>query len=67
MNKVLFWDFDGTLAYSRSLWNNALLRALRKREPESALVIDDIRPYMSKGFPWHRGGGGACGKPRRAG
>lgn len=53
MNKVIFWDFDGTLAHSKSLWSNSVLRAIHSTVPNCLLTLDDIRQHMQTGFTWH--------------
>ena len=35
MNKVIFWDFDGTLVYSEHLWSGSLLKTLERYTPKS--------------------------------
>jgi putative hydrolase of the HAD superfamily len=51
--RIVFWDFDGTLARREGLWSGALLDACRAIEPTTALTIDSLRPHLSAGFPWH--------------
>ena len=53
MNKALFWDFDGTLTYSKSLWSNAVLKALQSSMDDCPFVLDDIRPHLRHIYPWH--------------
>jgi HAD superfamily hydrolase (TIGR01549 family) len=53
MNKVIFWDFDGTLVHSNHLWSNAVFRVLQEACPGCAATFDDVRFYMKEGFPWH--------------
>jgi len=53
MNKAIFWDFDGTLAYSKSLWSSSVLRAIKSFLPDCSISLDDIRQYMNTGFTWH--------------
>ncbi len=50
MNRVLFWDFDGTLVYCHHLWSNSVLTVLRENGVSAAL--DDVRPHMASGYPW---------------
>ena len=52
MNKALFWDFDGTLVKSVSLWSHSLLRALKDSWAECPCGLEDIRPHLRSGFPW---------------
>ena len=53
MNKAVFWDFDGTLVNSVSLWSNSLLCALKECWPECPCALEDVRPHLRTGFPWH--------------
>lgn len=53
MSKALFWDFDGTLTYSKSLWSNAVLKALQNSLDDCPFVLDDIRPHLRHIYPWH--------------
>lgn len=53
MAGILLWDFDGTLAHRDGMWSGALLDAMVSHDPDGAWSIDQIRPHMSKGFPWH--------------
>lgn len=53
MNKVLFWDFDGTLTYSSPLWTTSLLSAINKYNTNHEITFNNIRPHMTYGFPWH--------------
>ena len=50
MNRVLFWDFDGTLVYCHHLWSNSVLTVLRENGVSADL--DEVRPYMATGYPW---------------
>lgn len=43
MDKVIFWDFDGTLVYSERMWSRALYRLLKRHMPDTALTIEDVR------------------------
>ena len=53
MNKVIFWDFDGTLVYFTS-WRLAIMEVLDDYDPDHNIDHDDIRPFLRDGFPWHR-------------
>lgn len=50
---VIFWDFDGTLAERPGMWGGAMLKSLLEHEPTTPITVDDIRPHLSTGFPWH--------------
>jgi putative hydrolase of the HAD superfamily len=52
--KVIFWDFDGTLAHRNGFFSEVLLEILDKYEPAHNYKIDDIRKYLKDGFPWHK-------------
>jgi HAD superfamily hydrolase (TIGR01549 family) len=53
MNKALFWDFDGTLVMSRRLWTGSVHKALLSTIKDSTLTVDDVKPYLQTGCPWH--------------
>lgn len=50
---VILWDFDGTLATREGMWSGALLEVLDQHLPDHGITIDQVRPYMRQGFPWH--------------
>lgn len=52
MNKVIFWDFDGTLVYSEHLWSGSLLKTLERYTPDNKITLNEIRPPMAHGFSW---------------
>lgn len=49
---VIFWDFDGTLVYSRSHWTRAGLDALNGAETD-ADAFDRLLHRKGMGFPWN--------------
>ena len=51
-NKVLFWDFDGTLVYCHHLWSSSMWRALTDEPTGENITLEEVRPYMQKGYPW---------------
>lgn len=52
--KYLMWDFDGTLVYRLGgSWTTALLDVIRREAPASTVTLDQVRPYLLSGFPWH--------------
>lgn len=51
--KYLIWDFDGTLGYRSGGWSNACLDVLQNEESCSGAGIEDVRPHLQEGFPWH--------------
>lgn len=50
---VVFWDFDGTLARRTDLWPSALVDAMMRTDPSASLTVDQLRPHLGRGFPWH--------------
>lgn len=53
MSKVVFWDFDGTVVYSTSLWSSSVLKALKEIDPDTLIELEDVRRYMAFGFTWY--------------
>lgn len=52
MKKFIFWDFDGTLAHSGSIWGNALYHVLK--EYDSRVDFFEVRMHLRKGYTWHK-------------
>jgi putative hydrolase of the HAD superfamily len=52
MKKYLLWDFDNTLAYRDGMWSQTMYELLREYGYKN-ISMDDIRPRLSEGFPWH--------------
>jgi putative hydrolase of the HAD superfamily len=53
MNKVIFWDFDGTLVPFTS-WRSAVIDVLNESDPGHSVDPEHIRPFLRDGFPWHK-------------
>lgn len=53
MSKVIFWDFDGTLARRPRGWSGTIFDILREFDPSTRLTRMDFVPLVNKGFPWH--------------
>jgi putative hydrolase of the HAD superfamily len=51
--KVVFWDFEGTLAARPGIWSRCLLDVLDELVPGHGLTRDDIAPGLRDRFPWH--------------
>ncbi|HEY9293227.1 MAG TPA: HAD-IA family hydrolase [Microlunatus sp.] len=51
--RVVFWDFDGTLARRDGMWAGALREALISVGP-TTVTAAELRPGLRNGFPWHR-------------
>ena len=50
---ILVWDFDGTLGYREGGWAGACVAVLEDTDPARAVTIDDVRPHLQSGYPWH--------------
>jgi hypothetical protein len=35
------------------MWSGTLVETLRHAMPECLATVDDIRPHLQAGFPWH--------------
>ncbi|MEW6522979.1 MAG: HAD-IA family hydrolase [Bacillota bacterium] len=54
-NRVIFWDFDGTLGFRRDgMWSRAMYEIVVGMEPATDLTPESFRPYLREGFPWHQ-------------
>ncbi len=54
MGGLLLWDFDGTLAYRQGgMFSAALLETLQGMGRAEGVSIEQLRPYLQAGFPWH--------------
>ena len=52
--RYLIWDFDGTLGYrDGGAWTASLLEVLDRALPSHAVTLDQLRPFLQTGFPWH--------------
>jgi len=54
VTRVVLWDFDETLAHRPGRWSTCLVDALDEELPGHGVTVDDIRPLLRDGFPWHR-------------
>jgi putative hydrolase of the HAD superfamily len=55
VERLLIWDFDGTLAHRRGEtgWSILLAEALDAEEPGHGHFAELFRPHLREGFPWH--------------
>ncbi|MGA7733824.1 MAG: HAD-IA family hydrolase [Chloroflexia bacterium] len=53
MDRVLIWDFDGTLGYRDGGWTGALLEIIQREPAAPAVTSEHICPHLQAGFPWH--------------
>ena len=50
---TLVWDFDGTLGYRVGGWAGACVDVLEDTDPAREVTIEDVRPHLQSGYPWH--------------
>lgn len=51
--KIILWDFDGTLGYRTGRWSGALAEVLDQQLTSTRFAGEDFRPFLRTGFPWH--------------
>jgi len=54
VEKIILWDFEGTLVDRPGRWRSALIEVLDLNETGHQVDDEQIRPYLRDGFPWHR-------------
>ncbi len=54
LDQVVFWDFDGTLAFRPGMWRGCLSETLDEHQPGHGITTEELRPLLRDGFPWHR-------------
>jgi FMN phosphatase YigB (HAD superfamily) len=52
-NPTILWDFEGTLVTHPGLWRLALKEAMDECEPGNTIDVEELRPFLRTGFPWH--------------
>ncbi len=52
--RVVLWDFDGTLAWRPGLWSACVLEILDEHEPGHEATVERLRSELKGNFPWHR-------------
>ena len=53
MGPVIFWDFDGTLAFRAKLFASSLWMALDEQHAYAQIGVDDLVPLLKNCLPWH--------------
>lgn len=53
MDRIIFWDFDGTLGYRPENWPGTLMAVLNALIPDHPITVEQVRPFLREGFPWH--------------
>jgi putative hydrolase of the HAD superfamily len=51
--RLILWDFDGTLGWRPGLWSGCVLEVLDEHEPGHGLAAETVRAGMRGHFPWH--------------
>jgi putative hydrolase of the HAD superfamily len=54
MDRVILWDFDGTLAHRPGLWGACLMEVLDEHHAGHSVELDRLRTLLRDGFPWHQ-------------
>ena len=50
--KLIFWDFQGTLAYNDYMFSKVLYKVLIKDDKDNSTTMDDFKHMKLAGFPW---------------
>jgi putative hydrolase of the HAD superfamily len=51
-DRLILWDFDGTLAAREGLWSGCVVELLDELSPGHGVRPGDFRRAMSGGYPW---------------
>ena len=52
--ELVVFDFDGTLAHRPGRWSKCLVDSLDTTRAGHGIAVEDLRPHLRSGFPWHR-------------
>jgi putative hydrolase of the HAD superfamily len=52
--RVLIWDFDGTLGHRPGMLSQVLADVVQAACPGLGCTRDHVRPFLRDRFPWHR-------------
>ncbi|MGH4123820.1 MAG: HAD family hydrolase [Clostridium sp.] len=52
INKIIFWDFQGTLAHNDWMISKALHKVLLYNEPNTKITIEQFKKLKILGIPW---------------
>jgi HAD superfamily hydrolase (TIGR01549 family) len=53
MNKIILWDFDGTLGYREGNWEEAFFELTENEIVKTKENFDIVSNMLQCGFPWH--------------
>jgi putative hydrolase of the HAD superfamily len=51
-DRVVLWDFEGTLAFRRGMWSACLIEVLDAWQPGHAVTVEMVRAQLKGRFPW---------------
>jgi len=51
-DRLVLWDFDGTLAWRAGMWSGAVMEVLDEHEHDHGVAIERIREGLRNGYPW---------------
>jgi len=51
--RTIIWDFDDTLGFRDGTWGATLVCSARQVIPEISVTLEQLRPHLTTGFPWH--------------
>jgi len=54
VDRVILWDFDGTLGFRAGRWRGCLIEILDDCQPGHGVTVDQLRVFLENGFPWHQ-------------
>ena len=52
-DRLVLWDFDGTLAWRDGMWSGCAIDVLDEHAPGHGVSIERARGALRGGFPWH--------------
>lgn len=53
IDRLLVWDFDGTLAFRPGNWTGVVCDVVAAERPDVGMTPARLRPHLQSGFPWH--------------
>jgi putative hydrolase of the HAD superfamily len=51
-DRVIFWDFHGTLASSPRLWSGSMKAVLDENEPDNDVTLDALAMFVNGSYTW---------------
>jgi len=53
VERVVLWDFDGTLATRPGLWSSCVVEVLDECQPGHGVTRAEVAGFLESKFPWH--------------